>query len=181
MQMERFVRATRAGLRFCAAAPVCAPGTPSRQQEHAEPRPDLGPACEAVEQPLTHKPWLHGVAVLDAALATHELRTLVEGAELHGAQGRALHQTPGAGVALRGAKVTTRLDHDGRVDVVFKDRVLPFTTMRRLPRVAAIEKVKSIDVRLDAIITQTRTALPHEDIDGTVRARPSLTTDPTAE
>lgn len=108
-----------------------------------------------------HKPWSEGVAALDAAVAEHEPRTLSKA--LTFMAGGALHcvRTPESGMALRGAKVTVRHYLDGRMDVLFKDRVLPYTTVRKLARVSAIEDDKTIDARLDAIIDR-----------GTLRASP---------
>ena len=101
-----------------------------------------------------HKAWPKGAGELDAVLATHEPRTLSKALTL--SAGGALHciKTPGPGIALRGAKVTVRHYLDGRMDVLYKDRVLPYTTVRRLPRVAAIEDDKTIDARVDALIAR---------------------------
>ncbi len=68
--------------------------------------------------------------------------------------GGAVHciRTRDAGIAFRGAKVTVRHYLDGRMDVLFKDRVLAYTTVRKLPRASAIEDDKTIDARLDEII-----------------------------
>jgi hypothetical protein len=63
-------------------------------------------------------------------------------------------RTREAGVALRGARVTVRHYLDGRMDVVFKDRVLPYTTVRKLPQAAAVEDDKTIDARVDAIMAR---------------------------
>ena len=75
-----------------------------------------------------HKPWARGTEALDAALATHEPRTLSKA--LTFSAGGAIHciRTTGAGIALRGAKVTVRRYLDGRMDVLFKDRILSYTT-----------------------------------------------------
>jgi len=103
-----------------------------------------------------HTPWRDGVEALDAALAIHEPRTLSKA--LTFSAGGAVHciRTKGAGMALRGAKVVVRFYLDGRMDVVFKDRVLPHTTVRSLPRAAAIEDEKTLDVRVDAIVAARR-------------------------
>ncbi len=65
-------------------------------------------------------------------------------------------RTREAGIALRGAQVTVRHYLDGRMDVVFKDRILPYTTVRKLPRVAAVEDDKTLDARVDAVIARQR-------------------------
>jgi transposase len=103
-----------------------------------------------------HKPWADGVAALDAALAEHEPRRLSKA--LTFSAGGAVHciRTRDAGIAFRGAKITVRHYLDGRMDVVFKDRVLAYTTVRKLPRASAIEDDKTIDARLDQIIARNK-------------------------
>jgi transposase len=107
-----------------------------------------------------HKPWTEGVAGLDAALADHEPRTLSKA--LTFSAGGAVHciKTRDAGMAFRGAKITVRHYLDGRMDVLFKDRVLPYTTVRRLPRASDIEDDKTIDARLDDIIARRNQSAP---------------------
>jgi hypothetical protein len=103
-----------------------------------------------------HTPWTAGPDALDAALAIHEPRTLSKA--LTFMAGGAVHciKTTGAGIALRGAKIVVRRYLDGRMDVIFKDRMLAYTTVRRLPRAAAIEDEKTLDVRVDAIVANAR-------------------------
>lgn len=102
-----------------------------------------------------HKPWTGSIDALDAALAVHEPRTLSKA--LTFSAGGAVHciRTRDAGIALRGAKVIVRRYLDGRMDVVLKGRVLPYTTVRKLPRAALVEDDKTLDARLDAIIART--------------------------
>ena len=38
------------------------------------------------------------------------------------------------------------------MDVVYKDRILPYTTVRTLPRASTIADDKTIDARLDQIV-----------------------------
>jgi transposase len=103
-----------------------------------------------------HKPWTLPVEALDAALALHEPRTLSKA--LTFSAGGAVHciKTRDAGIAFRGAKVTVRHYLDGQMDVLFKDRVLPYTTVRKLPRVATVEDDKTLDACVDAIVAKTR-------------------------
>lgn len=126
-----------------------------------------------------HKPWTDGIAALDATLAEHEPRTLSKA--LTFSAGGAVHciKTRDAGIALRGAKITIRHYLDGRMDVLFKDRVLPYTTVRKLPRATAIEDDKTIDARLDEIITNThrRPSAPGV-VDGSGYIGPDPTTAP---
>jgi transposase len=103
-----------------------------------------------------HRRWEDGAEALDAALSRHDERCLSKA--LTFSAGGAVHciKTRDAGIALRGARVTVRHYLDGRMDVVFKDRVLPYTTVRRLPRAAAVEDDKTLDARLDAIVARQR-------------------------
>ena len=103
-----------------------------------------------------HKPWTSPEEALDAALAIHEPRTLSKA--LTFSAGGAVHciKTRDAGIAFRGAKVTVRHYLDGQMDVLFKDRVLPYTTVRNLPRAATIEDDKTIDACVDAIVATER-------------------------
>jgi Homeodomain-like domain-containing protein len=126
-----------------------------------------------------HKPWEKGTEALDAALATHEPRTLSKA--LTFSAGRAIHciKTMGAGVALRGAKVTVRHYLDGRMDVLFKDRILPYTTVRMLPRASQIEDDKTIDASLDEIIGRNNRCAPSPgSVDGSGYGGPDPTTAP---
>jgi transposase len=110
-----------------------------------------------------HRPWSAGPAALDAALARHEERTLSKA--LTFSAGGAVHciKTREAGIAFRGARVTARHYLDGRMDVVFKDRILPYTTVRKLPQAASIEDDKTLDARLDAIAARQRPEPLHRE------------------
>jgi transposase len=111
-------------------------------------------APRAVED--AHKPWTAPITALDAALALHEPRTLSKA--LTFMAGGAVHciKTRDAGIAYRGAKVTVRHYLDGQMDVLFKDRVLPYTTVRKLPRAVTIEDDKTLDAHVDAIVASHR-------------------------
>jgi transposase len=103
-----------------------------------------------------HRRWDDGTEALDAALSRHDERCLSKA--LTFSAGGAVHciKTRDAGIALRGARVTVRHYLDGRMDVVFKDRLLPYTTVRKLPHAVAIEDDKTLDARLDAIVARQR-------------------------
>jgi transposase len=105
-----------------------------------------------------HWRWEEGTEALDAALARHDDRRLSKA--LTFSAGGAVHciKTRDAGIALRGAQVTVRHYLDGRMDVVFKDRVLSYTTVRQLPRAAAVEDDKTLDARVDALVARQRSA-----------------------
>ena len=71
-------------------------------------------------------------------------------------------------------------DEDGRMDVLFKDRVLPYTTVRKLPRAIDIEDEKTIDACLDQIIARSHRRAPRPgSVDGSGRAEPDPPTAPT--
>jgi hypothetical protein len=74
-------------------------------------------------------------------------------------------KTPGAGVALWGTKTTTCLHLDGRMfngrtGVDFRERELPCTSVRPLPRVAAIDDNRPLRSRLGALVRQARAPKP---------------------
>lgn len=157
---DRLIKEMRlAGIRDLASAQAFLPGYMARHNARF--------AVCAKSNEDAHKPWGEGVDVLDAALAEHEPRTLSKALTFQA--GGALHciKTPGAGIALRGAKVTVRRYLDGRMDVVFKDRIVPFTTVREQPRASEIENDKTIDARLDDIIARrNRSASRPGSVDG---------------
>lgn len=105
-----------------------------------------------------HRLWDEGAEALDAALARHDGRRLSKALTFSASGAVHCIRTRDAGIALRGAQVTVRHYLDGRMDVVFKDRVLPCTTVRKLPRAAAIEDDKTLDAHLDAIVARQRQA-----------------------
>lgn len=108
-----------------------------------------------------HRPWDKGARGLEEALAERDERVLSKA--LTFSAGGAIHciKTTGAGIALRGARVTTRHFLDGSMDVVYKDRILPHTTVRQLPGTTPIEDDKTLDARVDAIVARTP---PPEDV-----------------
>lgn len=146
---DRLVKDLRlAGINDMAAAQAFLPGFMARYNERfGRPPRDLEDA---------HRPWTDGIRALDEALAEHEGRTLSKA--LNFSAGGFMHcvKTTGPGIALRGAKVTVRRFLDGTMDVVYKDRVLPFTTFKRLAGAAPIEDEKTIDARVDGIVARAR-------------------------
>lgn len=157
---DRLIKEMRlAGIADMTAAQAYLPGFMARHNARF--------AVEPRQRDDAHAPWTDGVKALDAALAIHEPRTLSKA--LTFTAGGAVHciRTSGAGMALRGAKVVVRFYLDGWMDVVFKDRVLPYTTVRQLPRAAAIEDEKTLDVRVDAIIASGQArSQPPRPVDG---------------
>ncbi len=169
---DRLIKEMRlAGIRDMAAAQAFLPAFMARHNARFAVAPK--------REEDAHKPWARGTEALDAALATHEPRTLSKA--LTFSAGGAIHciRTTGAGIALRGAKVTVRRYLDGRMDVLFKDRILSYTTVRQLPRASQIEDDKTIDAHLDEIIARNnRCALPTGSVDGSGYEGPDPTTAP---
>ena len=131
------------------------------------------------DQNDAHKPWRHDVAALDAALARHETRVLSKALTFSAGGARHCIKTRSAGIAFRGARVTVRHFLDGRMDVVFKERSLAFTTFATLPGATAIEDDKTIDARLDQIIARGKhRAPPPGSVDGSGYEGPDTTTAP---
>ena len=146
---DRLVKDLRlAGISDMASAQAFLPGFVARYNAQF--------AVEARSGEDAHRQWDEGAEALDAALSRHDERSLSKA--LTFSAGGAVHciKTRDAGIALRGARVTVRHYLDGRMDVVFKDRVLPYTTVRKLPRAVAIEDDKTLDARVDAIVARQR-------------------------
>lgn len=144
---DRLIKEMRlAGISDSAAAQAFLPGYMARHNARF--------AVGAKSGEDAHKPWREGSAALDAVLAEHAPRTLSKALTFQA--GGAVHciKTRGPGIALRGAKVVVRRYLDGRMDVVFKNRLLAFTTVRKLPRVSRIEDDKTIDARLEQTIAR---------------------------
>ncbi len=157
---DRLVREMRlAGIDNMAAARAFLPGFMARYNAKFAVAPCAGTSGRLARNAQrdaadAHRPWDKDVAALDAALATHDERTLSKA--LTFSSGNAIHcvKTRGAGIALRGAKVVVRHYLDGRMDVVYKDRLLDCdaTRVRGLPHVAGIADEKTLDARVDALI-----------------------------
>jgi transposase len=146
---DRLIKELRlAGISDIAAAQVFLPGFMARHNARFAVAPR--------DPDDAHRSWRGGIDALDAALARHADRTLSKA--LTFSAGGAVHciKTAGPGIALRGARVTVRHYLDGRMDVVFKDRILPYTTVRQLSRAIAIEDDKTLDARVDAILARQR-------------------------
>jgi hypothetical protein len=99
-----------------------------------------------------HRPWTKGLCALDEQLAVWEDRTLSKALTFSAAGARHCIRTSGAGIVMRGAKGVVRHFLDGGMDVVWKDRILPHTTFRRLPGATTVEDDKTLDARVDAIV-----------------------------
>lgn len=89
---------------------------------------------------------------LDAALAEHQPGSLSKALTFPAGNAIDCITTAGAGIAFRAAKVFVRRYLDDRADLVFKNRVPPYTMMRILICASAIDDGKTIDVHLYEII-----------------------------
>lgn len=169
---DRLIKEMRlAGVSDMAAAMAFLPGFVARYNARF--------AVDPRDRNDAHKPWPHDVAGLDAALARHETRVLSKALTFSSGGARHCINTGHAGMALRGARVNVRHFLDGRMDVLFKQRLLAFTTLQRLPAVTAIEDDKTIDARLDAILARRehQARLPGP-VDGSGYERPDPPTAP---
>jgi transposase len=105
---DRLIKEMRlAGIDDMAAAQAFLPGFMSRHNRRFAVAPR--------DPEDAHKPWMDGIAALDAALAEHQPRTLSKA--LTFSAGGAVHciKTRDAGIAFRGAKITVRHYLDGRM------------------------------------------------------------------
>jgi hypothetical protein len=113
-----------------------------------------------------HRPWADNLQALDEALARREERTLSKA--LTFSAGGALHcvRTSGAGIALRGAKVTLFHFMDGAMLVRYKNRALACTRVKSLATPGPAEDEKTIDIRLDAIVLAQKRPSPPISLQG---------------
>ena len=172
---DRLIKELRlAGISDMAAAQAFLPGFMARHNAQFAVAPR--------DAEDAHKPWPHDGAALDAALARHETRVLSKALTFSAGGSRHCIKTRHAGIAFRGARVTVRHFLDGRMDVLFKQRTLAFTTFATLPGATAIEDDKTIDARLDQIIArgQQGTPLPGP-VDSSGYEGPDLPTAPPSE
>ncbi len=105
-----------------------------------------------------HRPWRDSPDALDEVLARREERTLSKA--LTFSAGDAVHcvRTSGAGIALRGAKVTLFHFMDGAMRVRYKNRTLDYTRVKSLPTPSPAEDEKTIDVRIEALVAAQKAA-----------------------
>jgi hypothetical protein len=143
---DRLVRELRlAGISDMVAAQAFLPGFMARFNGKFAVQPRVGDDA--------HRPWRQGVPALDAALAAHDTRTLSKALTFNtGGAKYCVNTGATAGIALRGSKITVRHYLDGRMDVLFKDRLLAVTRVRGLPRVADVADDKTLDARVDALL-----------------------------
>lgn len=150
---DRLIKEMRlAGISDMAAAQAYLPGFIERHNAQ------FSVAARVAED--AHRAWDRGAVALDEALARHDVRTLSKALTFSAGGARHCIKTRSAGIAFRGAKITVRHYQDGRMDVIFKGRVLPHTTFKQLAGAAAIETDKTVDARVDALIAKLRQPEP---------------------
>jgi Helix-turn-helix domain len=116
-------------------------------------------AVEARQAEDAHRPWDKDAATLDAALAAHDQRTLSKALTFNtGGAKYCVNTGATAGIALRGSKVLVRHYLDGRMDVTFKNRLLPVTRVRGQPGVADVADDKTLDARVDGLVERAQAA-----------------------
>jgi hypothetical protein len=105
-----------------------------------------------------HRPWTGTAETLDDDLARREERTLSKALTFSSAGTKYCVKTNGPGTALRGAKVTLYHFVTGGMAVHYKDRVLGVTAYGTYLVPDPTEDEKTIDVRMDTIVTAARAA-----------------------
>jgi len=100
-----------------------------------------------------HRPWGGTEEALDDLLARREERVLSKALTFSSAGTKYCVKTDGPGTALRGAKVTLHHAISGGMTVHYKGRMLPVTAYARYSVPDPAEDEKTLDVRLNAMIT----------------------------
>jgi transposase len=100
-----------------------------------------------------HRPWTQSSEALDADLARQEERVLSKALTFSADGTLYCVKTKDAGIALRGARVTLRHFLEGSLQVTWKTRILDVTAIRKLPRPERAEDEKTIDARINSIIS----------------------------
>lgn len=107
-----------------------------------------------------HRPWTDTPDGLEDRLARRGGADPVQGADVRANGTVSCVRTKGLGTALRGAKVELRHRLGGDMTVHYKDRILPVTACRTYPMPDPAEDEKTIDLRLDAIVSAQRCTAP---------------------
>ena len=110
-----------------------------------------------------HRPWTATPAALDEVLARREERILSKVLTFRAAGNVYCIKTSGPGTALRGARVSLYHFMDGTMQVRYKDRTLACTAFRKSPRPAQAEDEKTLESRLDAIVSGIAVKAPRTE------------------
>ena len=114
-------------------------------------------AVEPRETAPAHRPWTAAPDALEEALARREERVLSKALTFSTGGTVYCVRTAGAGIALRGARVSLHHFLDGTLRVRYKDRILACTAFRKLPCPTPAEDEKTIDSRLAVILSAAAT------------------------
>jgi transposase len=106
-----------------------------------------------------HRPWTQTINALDDVLARREERTLSKSLTFRTGGTMYCVKTDGSGTALRGAKVTLYHWMNGTMHIYYKDRILAATAFKTFPVPDPTEDEKTIDARVEAIITRQSSVL----------------------
>jgi Helix-turn-helix domain len=110
-------------------------------------------AVEPRDPANAHRRWSQTPEALDAELARQEERVLSRALTFSTNGTMYCVKTKDAGIALRGARVTLRHFLEGALQVTWKTRILDVTAVRKLPHPQPAEDEKTIDARINAIIS----------------------------
>ena len=108
-------------------------------------------AVEPRDPSSAHRPWTGTAEELDLALASREERVLSRRLTFRWEDGLYCVKIKGPGTSMRGGKIEVLNYLDGRVRVLYKDRVLDCTRFKSLPRPPRAEDEKTIDARMDLL------------------------------
>lgn len=106
-----------------------------------------------------HRPWTQSEDALDLLLARREERVLSK-ALTFSYGGTKYCVNTGGGTALRGVKVVVHHFANDRLRVIYKDRSLALTAYGTYPVPDAAIDEKTLDARLDALVTARQPAVP---------------------
>ena len=99
-----------------------------------------------------HRPWTGTPAELDSVLARREERTLSKALTFRAEGCFYALNVIGPGTALRSAKITLHYFMNGTMEVHYKDRILPYRTLKTKLIPTRIENEKTINERMGRVI-----------------------------
>jgi transposase len=102
-----------------------------------------------------HRPWAATPEVLDDTLARRQDRVLSKALTFSSEGTKYCVKTSGPGTALRGATVTLHHSLGGGMTVHYKGRILSVTAYGTCPIPDPAEDEKTIDARIDRLVTHT--------------------------
>ena len=109
-------------------------------------------AVEPAAPGSAHRPRTGTEEALDLALASRESRVLSKSLTFSWNGAMYCVKAAGPGTSMRGGKIEVLHYLDGRVRVLYKDRVLDCTPFKILPKPPPAEDGKTIDARVDLLV-----------------------------